>query len=246
MLTELELVFRDDRVSMTVEPGAGIQVAVFRRNLDHGGPVAVTRGSGARHRTADEAGPRPTRAGPPRLDPLRRAPAEQRGRAMGRVTRKPRSAGSARYTIEARGDWISADLRRVRREAPGSWSPWTASAGRPPSEKRSSPDRVLEAEVLPERRAPAIVVSAGEQDRQPARQLGKPGYGTEAGAGDRPAIREPEAEQVAVDEQPVAQSRHPVQEPKQRVLHLGGYRPKVGIAQHHQTMNRPGHGLENT
>src|SRR5690606_15668704 len=57
----------------------------------------------------------------------------------------------------------------------------------------------------PEGRAPPVVISSDQVDRQSARKGSKAGSDPERMAGDDPAIAEPEVEQVAHDEQPVAQ-----------------------------------------
>ena len=65
---------------------------------------------------------------------------------------------------------------------------------------------------VPEPAPPAVVIAAHHGDREAPRQALEGRGNPEPFAGNHPAVGEPELEEIAVDQQPIAYLRHPLQE----------------------------------
>ena len=73
--------------------------------------------------------------------------------------------------------------------------------------------------AAPEILAPTVVIAAGHDDRHAFAYLGQGRRNGEAFSGDHPPVGEPEVEQVAVDQQRIAQRRCLVEELQERLFH---------------------------
>ena len=113
-----------------------------------------------------------------------------------------------------------------------------------PADLEVQPVRVEpEAEVAaPEIAAPAVVVAADHEDREPPREAGQGCRHLKTAAGHDPGVAEPEIEEVAVDEQAVAQGRHVVQEGEERLFDGGWRHAEMGVGNDDESL--PQHGGE--
>jgi acyl-CoA thioester hydrolase len=87
---------------------------------------------------------------------------------------------------------------------------------------------------LPEVAIPPIMVSSDHHDRHSAPESRECGGHVEATPGYDPGVGEPEVEQIAIDEQAVAQRRHRVQELEKCFLDPGRRHSEVGIGHDHK------------
>ena len=94
--------------------------------------------------------------------------------------------------------------------------------------------------VLPELEAPPVVVPADHEDRDPAVQRRERGGDPERVARQRRRVGEPELEQVAVDQQRVAQRGDGVQELEQRGFHRGRGVAEVGVGDDDEGVSQHG------
>ena len=113
--------------------------------------------------------------------------------------------------------------------------PPVADVERQPVRVESHPDV-----PLPEVAAPAIVVSPDHHDRHPPAEPGQRGRHVEAAARDDPAVGEPEVEQVAVDEQAIAQVGDRLEKRQQRLLDRGRRSAEVGVGHDDERMAQHG------
>jgi hypothetical protein len=90
----------------------------------------------------------------------------------------------------------------------------------------------LEAEsqvAFPEMRVPPVMVSPDHYDRHAAPQSRQGRGNMEAPPGNDPGVREPEVEEIAVDEQTIAQTGHGVEEREERLFHLRRRDTQMGV-----------------
>ena len=84
------------------------------------------------------------------------------------------------------------------------------------------------------------MIAADHHDRKPAAQLRQGGGDVEATAGNHPTVGEPEVEEIAVEEEAVAQVRHRLQKCQERLLDPGRRHAEMGIRHDDQRMAQHG------
>ena len=94
--------------------------------------------------------------------------------------------------------------------------------------------------ALPEIAAPAVVIPADHRDRHSTAKPGQRGGHPEAAPRDDPAVGEPEVEEVAIDEQAVAQSGNRLEECEQRLLDGRRRHAEVGVGDDDESMAQHG------
>lgn len=72
--------------------------------------------------------------------------------------------------------------------------------------------------VPPERAAPPVMIATDHHDRDSLSERGQCSYHMESGTRNDPAVLEPEIEEIAIDEETVAEVGNPLQEGNQRLL----------------------------
>lgn len=93
---------------------------------------------------------------------------------------------------------------------------------------------------FPEVAVPPVMVPTDHYDRHPAPEPGQRGGYVEAAPGNDPGVREPEVEEITVDEQAVAQSRHGVEELQQCLLDVRRRHSEVGIGNDDESVAQHG------
>ncbi len=217
-------------VAEAVEPGAGVEVLSARGGVHQCGAVGVPHDEESERRITAELVHRPALLG-------RRFPVERR--SVGPVV--PETSGEPPHQRNAEIRMHEAIHRRrgpqphetVERARPGCSGhevavqrQHSASADRELERVRREPYAQL---LAPEGTAPAVVVAAhhgnGNQPSHPAKRRGHP----KSLARNDATVREPELEKIAVDQQRVAQIRHPVEEGEQGRLGLARRVPEMGV-----------------
>ncbi len=94
--------------------------------------------------------------------------------------------------------------------------------------------------ALPEVPIPTVVIAPYHDNRQAPAKASQRGGHMEAAPRDDPRVRDPEVEQIAVDEQAVAEGRHCIEKLEQPLLDTRRCYSEVGIGHDHESAAKHG------